>query len=142
MVLRVNQLLILLFSMILTACGGTSGTTEMQTYTISGTITGMATGSHVVLVNNNSNPITITGNGAFEFTVPIVLNGAFNVSVFTQPVGQICTVSSGYGAGLIADVNNVVVVCSSNTYSISGAVHGLIDGEPLVLENNKELLRG
>ena len=107
-----------------------------NTYTVSGTVSGL-TGSGLVLQNNAADNKTISANGAFTFTAPVASGANYNVTVLTQPSGptQTCTVNSGSGIVSTANVSNVAVVCSTNTYTIGGTVSGLT-GTGLVLRNN------
>lgn len=105
-----------------------------KTYTIGGSLTGLASGSSVVLLNNNRDPITLTADAAFSFPLPV--SGSYNVTVKSQPKGQVCTIGSGMGSTLVADVSNVQVTCASQTFTVSGTVTGLDAGTVLVLRNN------
>ena len=95
-----NKPVLFAVSMLLAACGGGGsgydsggGSGGASTYTVSGTITGL-TGT-VVLQNNGTDNLTITTNGPFAFRTPIPVNLGYNVTVLTQPTGQICTVANG-----------------------------------------------
>ena len=102
------------------------------THTIGGTVSGL-TGTGLVLQNNAGNNLTVAANGAFTFATPVGAGSTYNVSVLTQPAGQICTVTSGSGTAN-APVTNVAVSCIP-TYTIGGSVSGLV-GTGLVLQNN------
>src|SRR5437867_3943892 len=88
------------------AGGGTT-----TTYTVSGTLSGLASGAQVVLNDNGGDARTVSGNGSFTFATAIAANGSYSVTVATQPSGQTCTVSAGSGSGLAANVTNVAVAC-------------------------------
>jgi uncharacterized protein YfaP (DUF2135 family) len=105
-------------------------------YKISGTVTGLAGGEQVRLLNQGGDETTVSANGGFQFDALIEKNGSYAITVGTQPPGQICTVSHGTGAGVVADVGNVQVLCSEITYPVSGTVTGLLAGEQLTLRNN------
>lgn len=107
-----------------------------NTYTISGSVSGLA-GSGLVLQNNSSDNLSINGDGNFSFTTPVASGASYAVTVLTQPSGmsQTCTVNKGSGTVTNADISNVSIVCSTNTYKISGTVSGLA-GNGLVLQNN------
>ena len=124
--------------LLLAACGGGGGSSTPATpgtYTIGGAVSGLAAGQQVTL-NNNADPLTLTGNGPFTFANPVALNGSYAVTVGTQPTGQTCSVSSGSGAGVNANVSSVAVACSTNTFTIGGAVSGLAAGQQVTLNNN------
>ncbi|MFO1217394.1 MAG: beta-propeller fold lactonase family protein [Burkholderiaceae bacterium] len=111
-------------------------TCSTNTFTIGGTVSGLTAGQQVTLNNNASNPTTVTANGAFTFSTPVAFNGSYAVTVGTQPTGQTCTVSNGSGAGVNANVTNVTVTCSTNTFTIGGTVSGLTAGQQVTLNNN------
>jgi hypothetical protein len=106
-----------------------------NTYTIGGTVSGL-TGTGLVLRNNGGDNLSITANGSFTFSTAIASGSTYNVTVFTQPSSpnQTCTVTNGSGTVAGANVTNVVVNCSTNTYTIGGTVSGL--SGTLVLQNN------
>jgi large repetitive protein len=106
------------------------------TLTISGSVSGLASGAKLVLKDNGADTLTLSANGAFSFATPVSYNGAYAVTVASQPAGATCTVSNANGAGITAAVTNVTVACSANTFPLSGSVSGLPAGEHLVLENN------
>lgn len=105
-----------------------------QSYTIGGTLTGLASGASVTLLSNNRDALTLGADGAFAFPLPV--SRSYNVTVKTQPKGQVCTVGNGMGGTLVADVGSVQVTCSSQTYSLGGSVTGLDAGTVLVIRNN------
>lgn len=87
--------------------------TTPPTYTIGGTVSGLASGQGVTLRNNNSDTLSVQGNGAFTFATPVTQGGGYSVSVVTQPSGQTCTVSNGSGSNVTANVASVAVNCGS-----------------------------
>ncbi len=133
----------------LSGCGGggggddDGGTTPPpppppQTYTIGGTLTGLASGASVVLQNNGGNNLTRNANGAFTFTSPVNSGAAYSVAVSTQPAGQNCQVTNGSGTAS-ANVTNVTVACTDlppSTFTVGGTVSGLAPGASVVLQNN------
>ena len=58
------------------------------------------------------------------------------MTVDAQPTGQTCTVTSGSGSSVTANVSSVSVTCSSITYAIGGTVSGLGAGQQVTLKNN------
>ncbi|MBM3338417.1 MAG: hypothetical protein FJY62_00290 [Betaproteobacteria bacterium] len=105
-------------------------------FRVSGTVSGLKKGRQVTLLNNAGNSVTVYADGSFEFSTPLAFNGSYQITVGTQPLGQICTVSNGVGAGVVASVNSVAVVCSDVNYRISGTVSGLKAGNQVTLLNN------
>lgn len=88
-----------------------------MTYTIGGTVTGLASGQQVTLQNNSGNSLTVTANGTFNFATPVAYNGSYAVSVGTQPTGQTCTVTNGTGA-VSVNVTTVAVNCVAKAYAL------------------------
>ena len=119
----------------LVACGGGGGNSGATTYSIGGTVSGLA-GTGLVLQNNGSNNTPVTGNGPFALNSPIAKNSTYNVTVLTQPSNpaQVCTVTNGSGTAT-ANVTNIQVACTTTAYTIGGTVQGLI-GTGLVLQDN------
>ncbi len=111
-------------------------TCSTNTFTVGGTVTGLTAGQQVTLNNNASDPLIVAADGSFTFATPVTVNGSFAVTVGTQPTGQTCTVSNGSGSGVVANINNVTVTCSTNTYTIGVTVAGLIAGKQVTLNNN------
>lgn len=103
---------------------------------IGGTVTGLA-GSGLVLQNNGADTLAITANGAFTFPTALANGSSYAVTVATQPgnPSQTCTVSNGGGTVAGANVTNVAITCTTNTYTVGGTVSGLA-GSGLVLRNN------
>lgn len=100
---------------ITTCSGGSNGgsTPSETTYAIGGTVTGL-TGAGLVLQNNGADDLTITTNGSFIFAVKIHNNADYNVTVLSQPDGQVCTVFNAVGTVNDADVSNILVECAEN----------------------------
>jgi hypothetical protein len=107
------------------------------TFTIGGTVTGL-TGSGMVLQDNLSNNLMITGNGSFTFSTAIAAGSGYSVTVLTQPSSptQSCTVGNASGTVGNMNVTTVVVTCAAvPAYTIGGSILGLT-GSGLVLEDN------
>ena len=107
------------------------------TYTIGGTVSGLAIGNSVILQNNGGDDLTINDNGSFTFTTPLDDTSFYDVTVLTQPTApnQTCSVSNGAGTLAGDNVSNVTVMCSTEIYTIGGTVSGLSTGS-LLLQNN------
>ena len=107
-----------------------------QTFTVGGSVSGL-TGSGLVLQNNGGDNLTIATSGNFTFATALASGAAFNVTVKTQPLSptQTCVVTNPTGTLGSANITNVVVTCTTNTYSIGGSVTGLT-GAGLVLQDN------
>ena len=107
-----------------------------NSYTIGGTLAGLS-GSVLVLRNNGSDDVTLSANGSFAFSTPVLSGGTFAVTVQAQPSAptQICTVVNGTGTVANANMVSVAVNCTTITYAIRGTVSGLV-GTGLTLQNN------
>jgi Galactose oxidase, central domain len=106
--------------------------------TIGGQVNGLQ-GSGLVLQNSSAtgvDKLTITAPGPFTFLNPVATNGAYSVTVLTQPATptQTCIVANGAG-NAANNIGNIVVTCSVGTISIGGSVSGL-DGTGLTLLDN------
>lgn len=108
-------------------------------YSVSVTVAGLATGQKLTLVNNITNALTINGNGAYTFSLQIAKDSNYNVTVLTQPNNEICTVNNGSGAGVIANVNDISVLCSNDNYSIGGNIVGLDSDQQVTIMNNGDI---
>jgi hypothetical protein len=104
-------------------------------YSVGGTVTGLA-GAGLVLQLDGGSDLPIGTDGAFAFP-PIDNGSTYDVTVLTQPSNpmQTCTVSNGSGTLSGTDVTDVAVACTTNNYTVGGAVSGLA-GEGLVLQLN------
>ena len=125
---------------------GTMGTTAVtnvaitcvtNTYTVGGTVSKL--NGSLVLQNNNGDNLTVAVNGAFNFATAVSYGNPYSVTVLTQPPGQTCSVSTGAGTVSGGNVTNVVVVCSTDAYSVGGNVSGLT-GSVVLQDNNGDNL--
>src|SRR5665213_303375 len=124
---------IVAFPFFLISCGSTTAPT---TYTIGGTVSGLA-GTGLVLQDNAGDNLTIVQNGSFTFPTALVSGAAYAVTVLTQPANpvQTCTVTYGGTGTATANVVIVQVTCTTNTFTVGGTVSGL-SGSGLGLQNN------
>jgi hypothetical protein len=131
------------FVIILNACGGGSGSSSYPApVTMSGSVSGLKSGSFVVELNN-ANPITFSSNGAYSHSILNTNTDSFDVAVVSQPVGQICTISSGDATGVVDSLTNVQITCAPQTFHIFVSVSGLVDfgGTQLeLIDNNGDSL--
>lgn len=126
-------------AMLLAACGGGGGDDEVNVgaYAIGGAVSGLGVGKTLVL-QNLDNSLAVSQNGSFVFSTLLDRGVAYNVTVSTQPAGQVCVVANGTG-NANADVGNVAVTCQNqapNTFTVGGSVSGLGAGKTVVLLNN------
>jgi serine/threonine-protein kinase len=89
-------------------------------YTIGGTVSGLATGQVLTLLNNGGSALVVSANGAFTFATSLAANTPYAVTVDTHPKGQTCNVTNATGTTGTVNVSNVVLTCkatNSNDYS-------------------------
>ena len=70
-----------IFSLFLASCSGNGSTT----FTVSGTVSGLNTGSWVSLQNNGLDTLALSSNGKFTFATPLANGAAYSVTVSSQP---------------------------------------------------------
>lgn len=126
--------------MLLTGCGGSSGSTPgaatsgnsggtgsgsgsggnggSSTFAVGGTITGLGSAAGLVLLNG-SDTLSVPA-GATTFTMPTsVGNGAtYDVTVKVHPTALDCSIASGAGTVNGANVTTVSVTCKAGTESV------------------------
>jgi uncharacterized repeat protein (TIGR03803 family) len=126
----------------LVACGGSGGGTASQSgtntgapppavkYTVGGSISGLASGVSVTLLDNGSDSLPLSANGPFTFATALTGGSAYAITVGAQPNGQLCSVAAPSGSVAATNVSNIAVSCTT-AYTIGGsisapAVKGLI----------------
>ncbi len=118
--------------------GTGTGTGTGTTYTIGGSVSGLA-GTGLVLADNTTDTLAITGTGTVLFTFKKAVSGAYSVTVSTQPTNpaQTCVVTGGSGTAS-ANVSTVAVTCTTNTVTatIGGTIAGLANGASVILQDN------
>lgn len=90
-------------------------------YTIGGTVAGLTSGAQVTLSNNGTESLTVSANSSFTFSTPVL--SSYSVSVASTsglPAGAYCSVSRGSGTPS-ANVNNVLVSCTTSVSNPSCA---------------------
>ena len=137
LVRRLRDSLFYMAISVLAACsgsnGGGSGATTMLT--VGGSVTGLVSGTSLVLAENG-NTATLTANGSYSFTATFISGASYDVTVSQQPAGANCVVTNGSGTVGTSNVANILVTCTPNNYTISGALTGLLGGRSLTLQDN------
>lgn len=119
---KVQYAALVMLAAMLTACGG-GGDAPPQTqtptpapasYSIGGSVAGLADGQSVTLRNNATDDLARSANGAFTFSTRLSTAASYAVTVLTQPTGQTCTVANGTGTVGSANVTNVAVTCAAS----------------------------
>lgn len=109
-----------------------------SSYTIGGSVAGLASGQSVVLLNNAGDPLTASANGAFTFAAPVASGGSYQVTVGTQPAGATCSPVNASNSGSVssANITSVQIACTAVSYTIGGTLQGLASGAQIGLANN------
>jgi subtilisin-like proprotein convertase family protein len=105
------------------------------TFTVGGNVSGLSGAGLVLSLNSGAQTLPVAANGAFTFPTGLANGAPYAVTVGTQPSGQTCSVANGSGTIAGANVTNVAVTCTVNTYTVGGNVSGLV-GSGLVLSLN------
>jgi 6-phosphogluconolactonase (cycloisomerase 2 family) len=118
------------------AVTGVTVTCSTNGFTVGGVVNTLS-GSGLVLQDNGGDDLPISSTGAFTFTNTVGSGSPYAVTVKTQPSNptQICAVTNGSGTIGNTNVTNVLVSCSTDTYTVSGTIAGLV-GTGLVLQTN------
>jgi 6-phosphogluconolactonase len=104
------------------------------TYTVGGTVTGLA-GSGLVLQSDFGGDLAIGTSGSFTFGKQMGSGREYAIGIMNQPASappQFCQVANGSGIIGAANVTNVKVTCEAG-YMVGGTVSGLV-GSGLVLQ--------
>ncbi len=107
------------------------------TYTIGGTVSGLA-GTGLVVQDNGGDNLPVSVNGSFTFPTAIASGGNYNVTVISQPFNpsQNCVIANGNGTAN-ANVTNVQVTCTTlPLYTIGGTLSGLSSNTNVLLLDN------
>jgi hypothetical protein len=105
-----------------------------KAYSVGGTITGL-TQPGLVLANGGDHLTVSPNTTSFTMPQPVADGSGYAVIVQTQPTGQTCTVANGTGTMGAANVSNVVVNCTLDSYSLGGSISGLNLGGAVVVSN-------
>jgi hypothetical protein len=87
------------------------------TYTIGGTLIGLAPSASVHVLNG-SDDAAVSANGSFTLPTGVVSGGTYSVAVGTPTSNQTCAVQDGAGTVASAKVTNVSIYC---TYNVDAA---------------------
>ena len=108
--------------LLLAACG------QPPTYSVGGTLTGLAAGNSITLTDNGTDNLTLTANGAFTFPVKLGNAAPYKLTLSaTTPTAQPCAVSEGAGTINAGNVTILKVTCDT-TAEAAGVVQ-LVSGE-------------
>lgn len=110
---------------------------ETNRYSIGGSLSGLAEGSHIVLQNNEGDELVLNADGIFTFSEFLVDESDYQVSIVSleTTANKVCTLSNQSGTLSGEDVNNVDIICV-DTYLVGGHVIGLEAGNQIALSIN------
>ena len=106
---------------------------------IAGTVSGLAPGESVTLLNNHADPLPVKASATgqdvrYRFDRPVARAGRYAVTVLASPAGKVCSPTPGARGGpLQGPVVDAGIVCSKQRYGIHGQVHGLEPTESIAL---------
>jgi N-acetylneuraminic acid mutarotase len=106
-----------------------------DTYNVGVVVSGV-NAAGLTLENDGGDPLSISRNGSFNFDTPIPSGSTYAVTVSSQPIGEVCTVSQGAGTVIDANVAAIAVTCVPNLYSVAGTLSGLYAGRSLVVQDD------
>lgn len=104
-------------------------------YTVGGTLSGLASGSTLVLTDNGSDTDSVTSNGTFTFPTALKGGSAYAVGIATQPTLQTCTVRNGDGDLGTTSVTSISISCVG-PFSVGGIITGLSSNTSLTVTDN------
>ena len=110
-------------------------------HTVGGTVSGLP-GSGLILQLNGANDLPVSADGKFNFPKTLAKGSSYNVSIKaspSSPVKQTCKVDQGSGNIANANINNILVTCTTVSFAVGGTVAGLSGkgpGNQLVLQLN------
>jgi hypothetical protein len=109
----------------------------IDSFTIGGTVSGLEGEGLELALNGGVEILAIAGNGAFQFDTELEHDTDYTVTVESRPAdpSQSCTVANASGTINAADVTNIEVTCSTDTFTVGGTVSGL-EGDGLILQLN------
>ena len=121
--------------------GSSTSNSANSLVTVTGTVNGLTTGQQVTLLNNGSDSQTITssGDGSFSFPTQLSPGSAFDVTVGTQPISQVCSVSNSTGQATASSVIRVSVSCSEITYAVSTIVPSIGKTSGLAIDSDSNI---
>ncbi len=100
----------------------------LPSYAVGGTLTGLPETSHISLRNNDTDNITLSVNGSFQFPTPLPSGSNYNVTISSSPAGYSCLVSRGSGS-LSGTISNISIHCEQKAVTtFAGSSQGFADG--------------
>jgi hypothetical protein len=128
---------------LIAGCGGgstsasqASSSSSSTSYTVGGTLVGLASGQQITLADNGADALVLNAAGAFSFSERIASGASYSITVPAQPSSATCVVSNASGTNITANVTSVLVTCSPSTPTIGGTLSGLAADDQITLHDN------
>jgi uncharacterized repeat protein (TIGR03803 family) len=106
-----------------------------QPFSLGGTISGLGANTGLVLSDGTDTLMVLANSTTFALPTKLAFGSIYAVTITSSPAGLTCSVSNGGGTMPAANVTNVAIVCSEQSYTIGGTIQGLT-GTGLVLAND------
>ena len=108
---------------------------RVNRFQVGGAVAGLS-GSGLVLVDTGSGGTVPVGSGDPSWSLTLDDGSAYSIEVATQPTSpsQTCVVANATGTLASADVGNIDISCTTDSFDVGGAVNGL-SGSGLVLQD-------
>ncbi len=109
-----------------------------DTFSIGGSVSGLAAGNSLTLQNNGADSAIVSSNGAFVFATALADESTYSVTVLSNPTtpNQICSITNGNGTLAGQNIMDIIVTCVTNTHTVGGSISGLATGNTITLQNN------
>jgi len=109
---------------------------DNSTYRIGVSVTGLLSGQSVTFLDNGADSLVVAGGTSLAyFERRVGEDGAYAVTVGTQPANESCVVTAGSNRHVHSETV-VSVTCTPTVYTISGTVTGLGTGQSITIKNN------
>lgn len=121
---------------------------SLNSYTIGGNLSGYSAsvGAPVLKDSISGQTVTLSANGAYSFSSPIVSGQNYNVTLQTLPTNpwQTCSVTGGSGTVSGSNVTNIDIACSLDAHTVGISISGLTGATGIVLtdSSNGDTLSG
>ena len=106
----------------------------IDTYQVGGSLVGLDTGNSITLQNNLTDDLVVSSNSSFVFLTALNDGSQYDVTIKTQPTEQDCVVNNSSGIINGSNIQNIQIICTTNSYPLSGNVAGLAVGKSFVVQ--------
>ena len=105
-------------------------TFAVDMHAVGGSINGLAGNGLALQINGGETVTSAAGTTSYQFPTTLPWNTHYEIAIAAQPTQpwQTCAVANGSGDVGDADVTDVDVSCTTNTYTVRGDVDGLAAG--------------